>query len=458
MPTAHEYARQHAPRFRDQLKDLLRIPSVSTLAAHATDVQRAAKWIAADMRRIGLDRVEVIEQPGRLPLVYGEWLGAGAGAPTVLIYCHYDVQPAAMEDGWTADPFKPVERDGKIYARGAVDSKGHVIAQLKAVEALLASNAGMPVNVKLLFEGEEESGSEHITAFVPANRERLCAGVLVISDGSMPDTRQPAAEYALRGIVCMALTVHGPAQDLHSGHYGGTVHNPIQALAEIIAQLHLPDGKIAVPGFYDNVLPLSAEERALLGKALPWVEEEWEQVTGAPQPWGEPEYTLHERIGGRPTLELNGIVGGFHGEGFKTVLPAKASAKISCRLVPKQEPAHIFAKIRDYIAHITPPGVRTELKMLDMGAPGVVFDRDTPAMRALIDAYERGWGTRPLLMRAGGSVPIVSLLRDALNRPDTVLMPFGYKGCRAHGPDEHMYIDMFHKGIDTAIYFLQALG
>ncbi len=457
MNDAHSYAHTHAARFRDELKALMRIPSVSTLAAHAKDVLRAAVWIAEDMQRIGFEHVEVIEAKEWLPLVYGEYKGAGPDAPTVLIYCHYDVQPADIADGWDTDPFEPVERAGKIYGRGAVDSKSHVIAQLKAAESLLASEAGAPVNIKFLFEGEEESQSEHINRFVKQNTDRLKTDVCVICDGSMPDRAQPALSYALRGAIAMELEVFGPARDLHSGHYGGNVHNPIQALAEIIARLHHPDGRVAVPGFYDNVLPLEAEERAALKAVLPWVEAEWEAVTGAPQPWGEPEYTLHERVGARPTLELNGIAGGFYGDGFKTVLPAKAHAKISCRLVPNQNPARIYTLIRDYVAEITPPTVRSELRRLEAGAPGVLIARDTPAMRAAVTAYTKGWGKPPIFMREGGSVPVIAQIQQSLDA-QMVLMAFGYKGCRAHGPNEYVYIDMFHKGIDTAIYFMQAVG
>lgn len=457
MPTAHDYARQHAGRFRHQFIDLLRIPSVSTLPEHAADVMRAAHALVDDMRRIGLHHVQTFQQPGYLPLVYGEWLEAGPAAPTALIYCHYDVQPAAPEDGWETDPFDPVERDGRVYARGAVDSKAHVIAQLKAVESLLAADDPCPVNFKLLFEGEEESGSEHIFDFVTNNRDRLAADVCVVSDGSLPAENQPVLVYGLRGVMTMELTITGPQRDLHSGHYGGTVHNPIQALMEIGAALHDTDGRVNVPGFYDAVRPISPEERATLQGIAPWAAAEWETVTGAPAPWGEPEYALHERIGARPTLEFNGVAGGFYGPGFKTVLPAKAIAKISCRLVPDQDPARIFELVRDHIARLTPPTVRADLRLLEAGAPGALFDRDSAGMRAAIQAYTQGWGAAPILTREGGSVPVVTAFEQALNKP-IVLMPFGYKGGRAHGPNEYMVLDMFYKGIDTAIYFYQALG
>lgn len=459
MTTAHEYADQHFSRFLDEYKALLRIPSISTLAEHAPDVRRAAEWLAENMRRIGFDKAEVLQHSaGRCPLVYGEWLGAGPNAPTVLVYCHYDVQPADKEkDGWHTEPFEPVEKDGRIYARGAVDSKGHVMAQLKAAESLLAAEGRPPVNLKVILEGEEESGSENLTAFVPENLEKLKADVCIVSDGSMPDVQQPVLVYGLRGAMTMELEVFGPARDLHSGHYGGNVHNPIHALADIIHQLHNPDGSVAVPGFYDKVIELDAEEREVLKKALPWAEAEWQKVTEAPQPWGEPQYTLLERSGARPTLEVNGIEGGFYGNGFKTVLPAKALAKISCRLVPQQDPDEIYQLIQDYVQQITPPTVRAETRQLAVGAPGVLFDRKSPAIQSAAVAYQKAWGLEPFFTREGGSVPIVSDFQQYLKMP-IALMPFGYKGCGAHGPNEHMYLDMFRKGIHTMLYFYDEIA
>ena len=456
MSSAHEYAHAHAARFEQQLNDLLRIPSVSTLPEHAADVQRAAQWLAEDMRRIGLQNVQLPQQSGYLPLVYGEWLGAGEDAPTVLIYCHYDVQPAEMADGWESNPFEPVEREGKVYARGAVDSKSHVIAQLKAVESLLAAG-DCPVNLKLLFEGEEESGSDHIFAYVAQHGAALRADAIVVSDGSLPAPDQPVLVYGLRGIISMELTVTGPQRDLHSGHYGGNVHNPIQALAEMIAQLHDANGTVTVPGFYEDVRAVSPEEHALLNANLAQAEQEWRKLTGAPQPWGEAEYTLLERSSARPTLEINGIAGGFYGQGFKTVLPAKATAKISCRLVPDQDPQRIFEQVRDYLAQIAPPTVTIELQLLESGAPGVLFERDSAAMRAAEVAYTRSWGKAPLFTREGGSIPVASSFQQQLDG-EIVLMSFGYKGGGAHGPNEYVILDMFHKGIATAITFCQELA
>jgi acetylornithine deacetylase/succinyl-diaminopimelate desuccinylase-like protein len=449
MSKAHDYAKTHRPEFLEQLKTWVRIPSISTDPERAGDVKRAAEWLAADMRRVGIENVQIFPTAGH-PVVYGDWLHAGADVPTVLVYGHYDVQPADMVDGWDNNPFDPIERDGKIYARGSSDDKGQAFVHIKAAESLLISEGKFPVNVKFLIEGEEEIGSEHLVTFVTANRELLKSDICVISDGAILSEDQPAIVYALRGLVYMELEVQGPAHDLHSGGFGGTVHNPAQALAEIITALHNPDGSVSVPGFYDDVVPLDDEERAELRKT-DWAVEDWKAATGAPQPWGEPQFTIRERIGARPTLEVNGFASGFYGVGAKTVLPAKALAKISCRLVAKQNPEKIHAQIRDYVAKITPPTVRSEVRMIHRGDAASV-ELKIPAMQAAISAYEKGWGKRPVFMREGGSIPIVADFRRELGVP-VILMGFGLNTDGAHGPNEHYSIDMFYKGIDTAIHF-----
>jgi acetylornithine deacetylase/succinyl-diaminopimelate desuccinylase-like protein len=451
---AHEYTKAHREQFLSQLKDWIRIPSISTDPIRKGDVQRAAEWIAADMRRVGIENVEVIPTAGH-PVVYGDWLHAGADVPTVLVYGHYDVQPADMEDGWDSAPFEPVERSGKLYARGSSDDKGQAFIHVKAAEALLATSGKFPVNVKFLIEGEEEIGSAHLGDFLVANHERLKSDVCVISDTAILTEDQPSIVYALRGLVYMELEVQGPAHDLHSGGFGGTVHNPAQALAEIIAALHNPDGSVSVPGFYDDVVALSDEERAEARKT-DWAVEDWKHATGAPQPWGEPQYTLRERIGARPTLEVNGFVSGFYGVGAKTVLPAKALAKISCRLVSNQQPVKIYELVRDYVAQITPPTIRSAVRMINKGDPALV-DLKTPAMQAAISAYEKGWGKRPVFVREGGSIPIVADFRRELGVP-VILMGFGLNTDGAHGPNEHYVIEMFYKGIDTAIHFYQDIA
>jgi acetylornithine deacetylase/succinyl-diaminopimelate desuccinylase-like protein len=450
MTIAHEYAKANFAKARQQLDELIRIPSISTTPERAGDVRRAAEWLADDLRRAGMTKVEVVPTEGH-PIVYAEWLNAGPNARTVLVYGHYDVQPAVREDGWSSEPFEPMEREGRIYARGASDDKGQVFAHVKAAEALLQTG-GSPVNLKFVIEGEEESGSIHLEDFIKNNVTKLKADVCVISDGGMPTLDQPAIVYALRGLVTMELEVSGPAQDLHSGSYGGSVHNPAQALAEILAALHNPDGSVAVPGFYDTVLPLQEAERVELRKAA-LSEEAWRAATGAPQPWGEADYALHERTGARPTLEVNGLSGGFAGVGFKTVLPAKALAKISCRIVANQDPQHIYHLVWDYIAKLTPPTVRSELRLLSGGRPAFV-DLNTPAMNAAIVAYEKGWGKRPVFMREGGSIPVVADFQSLLGLP-VILMGFGLNDDGAHGPNEHFSIEMFRRSIDTAIYFYE---
>ncbi len=449
----HEYAAAHAPRFLDQLKELLRIPSVSTLPERAGDVRRAAEWVAADLRRIGMQTVEIIPTPGH-PVVYGEWLGAGLSAPTMLIYGHYDVQPAALEDGWTSDPFEPVERDGRLVARGASDDKGQVFAQMKAAEALLATG-GAPVNLKFLIEGEEEIGTPHLGAVLAAQRERLRADMCVISDTGMHTPEQPTIVYGLRGMAYMEIEVWGPKHDLHSGGYGGIVYNPAQALAEIVAALHDAEGRVAVPGFYDDVLPLSEAERAELARSAP-TEAQWAQETGVTRFWGEPGYALHERVGARPTLEVNGLSGGFAGAGAKTVLPARALAKISCRLVANQTPSRVYQQVREYVARLTPAAVRSEVRLIAQAYPALTR-LDSPAMEAACAAYERGWERRPVFERGGGTLPVVADLQRELGLP-VVLMGFGLRSDGAHGPDEGYRIDMFYRGIRTAICLSQIVG
>ena len=453
--SALAFATANHDRFYTQLLDLVRLPSVSTQPHHAGDVLAAAEWLAADMRACGMDAVEIIKMPGgRHPLVLGEWRGAGPDAPTVLIYSHYDVQPAAMEDGWTSAPFVPMERDGKLFARGTTDSKINVMSQLKAVEAYLATG-GAPVNIKLLFEGEEESGSENINEFAARHPARLQADVCVISDGGIVAPDQPSLVLGLRGIVTMELRIDGPVRDLHSGIFGGSVHNPIQAMSEILAALHHPDGRVAVPGFYDDVPVPDADARALLRGLDPWMEAGWAQTAAAPHPWGEADFSLHERVGMRPTLEINGIRGGYAAEGFKTVLPAFALAKLSCRLVPDQTPDRVFALLQDAIAALTPPTVTATLTRLDDGAPAVRVDHRTRSIQAAARAYAQAWGVAPIFELAGGSVPIAHTLRSTST--EMVKMGFGYKGGQNHGPDEHIIIANIPRGIQAAIVFLGEL-
>ncbi|MDZ4768312.1 MAG: dipeptidase [Chloroflexota bacterium] len=446
-----QYAQAHRGVFLQQLFDLIRIPSISTEPERAGDVRRTAEWIAAEMTRIGAQHVEIMPTAGH-PVVYGDWLGAGASAPTVLVYGHYDVQPAVLEDGWTSEPFEPTERDGMIYARGSSDDKGQMFIHIKALESFLADGGTAPVNFKFLFEGEEEIGSKNLLPFLQANRARFAADVCVISDTGMRDISEPAIVYTLRGLTYMQIDIIGARQDLHSGGYGGIVHNPALALAQIISKLHNADNSIAVPGFYDDVLPLSDDER-IAQKAQDIALETLIEETSIRASWGEEGYTLRERIGARPTMEVNGLLSGWTGAGSKTVLPAKAMAKLSCRLVANQNPMRIYELVRDYIASIAPPGVAVTVSLLSLGDPAII-DRSSPYMRAAVSAYQRGWGGTPIFTREGGSIPVVADFKRELG-VDSIMLGFGMNTDGAHGPDEHFSVEMFYRGIDTAICFYE---
>jgi acetylornithine deacetylase/succinyl-diaminopimelate desuccinylase-like protein len=456
---ARAYAQANGARFVEELKALIRIPSVSTEARRKADVRRAAEFLADHLREIGAEHVELMETGGH-PVVYADWLHAGENAPTVFCYGHYDIQPAtndegAWDKGWISDPFEPVERDGFIYARGASDDKGQMFIHLKVLESYLKSSGRLPVNVKFFIEGEEEIGSPNLNTFVGDHREKFSADVCVISDTGMSEPDSPMVIYGLRGLSYMEIHVTAAEKDLHSGGYGGVVHNPALALAQIIAKLHHADNSVAVTGFYDDVIPLSEQER----EALSHVDIPLEMLiseTGITQAWGESAFTLRERIGARPTMEINGILSGWTGAGSKTVLPATAMAKVSCRLVPNQSPKRIYELVRDYVASITPPTVTSEVKLLNIG-DAVMIDLNEPAMQAAVRAYERGWGKAPQFVREGGSIPIVADFRRELGFP-VVLMGYGLNSDGAHGPNERYSIDMFHRGIDTAICFLEEMA
>jgi acetylornithine deacetylase/succinyl-diaminopimelate desuccinylase-like protein len=448
LANALDHARAHRERYLAQLIEFLRIPSISTLSEHKPDIERAAWWLAADMERAGLERVQVMPTAGN-PVVYGEWLHVGEGAPTILIYGHYDVQPVDPIGLWDSPPFEAQIRDGLIYARGASDNKAQMFSHVKAIESMLSSSGALPINVKLCFDGEEEVGSPNLEPFVRAHTELLAADAVVISDGPMIEEGQPSIDYALRGIVTVEMRVTGPRRDLHSGSYGGSVHNPAQVVAEIIAALHDKDGRVAVPGFYDRVTPLSEEERELLSR-VPYAQEQWQAETGVTVPWGEPGYTLFERMTARPTLEVNGMWGGFTGEGFKTIIPREAGAKISMRLVAAQDPQEIAQFFADYVKYLAPPTVQIDVTTT-AGAAAAVTPYNSQWIRAAARAYDAVWGVPAVLGRGGGSLPIVATFQKELNAP-FVLMPFGLDDNR-HSPNEHYHVDYFYRGIETAIHY-----
>ncbi len=445
------YAAQHQSQHLEELLTFLRIPSISTQPDHREQVAEAARWLAGAMEAAGLENVQVIPTAGH-PLVYGDYLQAGADAPTVLIYGHYDVQPADPLELWESPPFEPEVRDDYLYARGSADDKGQLYIHLKAIEAFVKGGDGLPVNVKVLAEGEEEIGGPSLSTFIPEQKALLSADVAVVSDTPMLGANEPAIVYGLRGLAYMLVDVFGPKRDLHSGHYGGAVRNPINALAHIIARLQDDQGTVQIPGFYDDVRPLDDEERRILNE-LPLDENQWAEEIGVKQPWGEPGFSLVERIGARPTLDVNGIVGGYIGEGGKTVLPAHAHAKISMRLVPDQDPAKIAEAFRRYVMEIAPPEVTVEVRGTGSGSFASISDYETDAVRAALDAYEAVYGKQAVLMREGGSIPVVGELQAHLGL-ETVLMGFSTPDAQIHAPNERFYLPNFFRGIETVIHFL----
>ncbi len=451
--TARQYAREQLPRFVDELFEMLRIPSLSGDPAHAGDVARMAEWLAAHMQSLGLENVRVLPTAGH-PVAYGEWLGAGPDKPTVLVYGHYDVVPASIEDGWATEPFEPVIQDGKIYARGATDNKGQLFIHVKALESYLRTAGRAPVNVKFLIEGEEEVASPNLRPFIEEHLDLLKADVCVISDTSMRTVEEPSITHSLRGMTYAEMEVQGPPDDLHSGLYGGAAHNPALALVEILGRLYNPDGTIAIPGFYDDVVPLTDDERAMIART-DLSEEQFKEVTGVPAVWGDAHFTIRERVSARPTLDINGLWSGWTGPGPKTIIPAKAAVKISSRLVANQDPHKVFAQLKQFVESITPPTVTVQLRLLTTGNPALI-PADLPAMQAAARAYERGWGATPVFTRGGGSIPVVADLVDLMGVP-VVLMGYGLDSDGLHAPNEHYSVEMFARGIETAIVYLEEL-
>jgi acetylornithine deacetylase/succinyl-diaminopimelate desuccinylase-like protein len=454
MPArALAYARDHRQRFVAQLAAFVRFPSVSAQPRHSGDVERCAQWLAEELRRIGLDDVSIVDTRGN-PLVYAAWQRR-PGRPTVLIYGHYDVQPADPIGEWRSPPFVPTIRGQNLYGRGACDDKGQMFIHVKVLEAYLQTGRALPVNVKCLFEGEEEIGSPNLLPFVARNKEGLAADVAVMSDTPMLGPGRPAIHHAVRGALYLELEVHGPRHDLHSGNFGGAVHNPLQVLSEMVAALHDAGGRITIPGFYDRVRHWDAEERAHMARSGP-TDAQILADAGARRGSGERGYSLYERLTLRPALTVNGIVGGYQGPGAKGVIPAHALAKLSFRLAPDQDPQGIDRLFRAHIARITPKTVRATVRTLSSAKPAVIA-RGHPALRAAALAYRKGFGATPVFLRSGGTIPVVDTFSQALRIP-TVMMGFALPDDRMHAPNEKFHLPNFYNGIATGIFFLDAIG
>ncbi|OLC79831.1 MAG: peptidase M20 [Acidobacteria bacterium 13_1_40CM_4_65_8] len=440
-------------RYLEELKALLAIPSISALPQHAADVKRCADWCADQMRRIGLQNVRLIDTPGN-PVVYGDWLGAD-GAPTILFYGHYDVQPVDPLELWESPPFEATIRDGEIYARGSADDKGQVFMHFKAIEAHLKQNGRLPVNMKIILEGEEEVGSANLDDFIRAHKSELGANVVVISDSPMFDRGIPSICYGLRGLVYFQIDLRGSKTDLHSGSFGGAVANPAMVLAQVLAQMKDRGGRVKIPGFYDDVVPLTDEERKAWA-SLPFNEKKFKKDFGIPKLFGESGYTTLERIWARPTFEINGLLSGFTGEGAKTVLPAVSMAKVSMRLVPNQHPDKIAKLFEDYVTKITPKTVALNITRMHGGKPWMT-SYDNPFVQAARRAIEKGFGKTPVFTREGGSIPVVSTFQEELGLP-SVLFGVGLPDENAHAPNEKLDVSNFHNGIIASAILYQEIA
>jgi acetylornithine deacetylase/succinyl-diaminopimelate desuccinylase-like protein len=451
---AVDYSRNNQLRFLDELKALLRIPSVSTLPEHKGDVRHAAEVLAAELKRIGLENVEIVESPGH-PLVYADWLHA-KGKPTCLAYGHYDVQPPDPLDEWVSPPFEPVEHDGNLYARGAVDDKGQMYIHVKALESLLATTGKLPLNVRVILEGEEEVGGETISKFVREHPERLKADFALVSDTEMFAPDLPTLCVGLRGMVYTEIEARGAKVDLHSGIYGGAAPNPFVALAQIIAQLKDPEGRILIPGFYDRVAAPDAAELAAW-KKLPFDEEHYRKTeVGSTVLTGEAGYSVLERTWARPTLDVHGMPGGFIGAGAKTVIPAKATAKVSMRLVPEMKPDEIFSLYKSYVESLAPKGITLEVRLIHSAEP-LVIGTANPYIQAATTALREVWNAETVFIRSGGSIPIVGDFERHLKIP-SVMMGFGLPDDNLHAPNEKFHIANFYRGIESVVRFWEEVG
>jgi acetylornithine deacetylase/succinyl-diaminopimelate desuccinylase-like protein len=448
------YAQFHRDHYLTDLRALMRIPSISTLSDHSRDMHRAAHWLVDKLAEIGFQHAKVMATAGH-PVVYADWLQAGPTAPTLLVYGHYDVQPVDPIDAWHTPPFEPTIIDENLYGRGAADDKGQLYIHLAAAEAYLKSGGRLPLNLKVMLEGEEELGSPNLAGFVSEHQDLLKADAAVISDTGMIDTDTPAIVTSVRGLAYMEIFLRGSGQDLHSGMYGGVVENPLNVMVRLLASLHDRRGRIAIPGFYEHVREATAAERAAMHSDM-ITDETILAETGASEPWGEPGYTVAERKGIRPSLDIHGITGGFTGEGQKTVIPAVASAKVSMRLVPDQDPVEIAELFRAYILDIAPGTVAARVKTLGADR-GAVVDISAPAIRSAAKAYERVFGREPVYLREGGSLPVVAMLIDVLHTP-VAMIGFGLPDDNLHAPNEKFCLPNFFRGVETAIHYYSILA
>ncbi|MGH9530673.1 MAG: dipeptidase [Terriglobales bacterium] len=452
---AVDYARENKQRFLGELKNLLRIPSISTLPEHKSDVQRAADFVATELRRIGMQNVSVIPTKGH-PLIYADWLNA-PGKPTALCYAHYDVQPAEPLDEWISPPFEPTERNNNVYARGAVDDKGQLWMEIKAVEALMRGHQGkLPINVKFIIEGEEEVGGESIAAYVRKEKTKLAADFALVCDTELFANNLPTLCVGLRGLIYTEIEAIGAKTDLHSGMYGGAAPNPLFGLIEIIGKLKDSKGRVLIPGFYSKVkAPSAAELKAW--KRLPFNEEHYRKTeVGSNVLTGEPGFSVLYRTWARPTLEVHGMPGGFTAAGAKTVIPAKASAKVSMRLVPNQDPDDILNRYKNYVKKLTPKGIQTNIKVWSKGRACVV-GTDNRYVKASTEAMHEVFRKDTVFIRSGGSIPIVTDFQDVLKIP-SVMMGFGLPDDNLHAPNEKFHIPNFHRGIESICLFFERLG
>lgn len=452
--TAEGYLEAREAVSLDELESLLRIPSISALPQHEADVRRAAEWVADRLQVAGMEGARVLPTGGH-PVVYAEWLHQPE-RPTILIYGHFDVQPVDPLNLWDTPPFEPEVRDDRIYARGASDMKGNLLESVLGVEALLRTDGSLPVNLKFLLEGQEEIGSPQLPEFVALNKDLLACDLVVSADGGQWSENQPELMLGLRGLAGLQVDVRGPATDLHSGIYGGAVANPIHALVHILDSMRSEDGRITVDGFYDDVLPLSDEERATIAR-VPFDEKEYARRIGVEQLAGEAGYTPLKRVWARPTLEVNGIWGGFQGEGAKTVLPSEAHAKITCRLAPNQDPARIIEVIASHVERHTPPGVRAETRPLPGSANAYLIPRDHWGNRAAEDVLTELYGVQPYLTRSGGTVPVCAIFQRELNA-DTVGFGFALDDEQFHAPNEFLRLESFRRGQNAWVRLLRRLG